>query len=109
MIKKHIYPSKVVSGHEVTDKIMMRFVRKMDDEDNIILPFTYFGQRQGEWQLTLDLEDSSGQQASQSTIIVVDISEPETLNVSSKDEPKATTEITEVNNRGGIFQKNTLY
>ena len=39
MIKNHIYPSNVVSGHEVTDKIMMRFVRKMDDNslDNIIL------------------------------------------------------------------------
>lgn len=39
MIKNHIYPSHVVSSPEVNDKIMMRFVRKMDDNaiDVIIL------------------------------------------------------------------------
>lgn len=39
MIKYHIYPSHVMSSPEITDKIMMRFVRKMDTNciDNIIL------------------------------------------------------------------------
>ena len=30
MIKNHIYPSSVMSAPEVNDKVMMRFVRKMD-------------------------------------------------------------------------------
>lgn len=39
MIKNHIYPSQVMSSEQITDKIMMRFVRKMDTNsiDNIIL------------------------------------------------------------------------
>lgn len=39
MIKNHIYPSHVMCSPEITDKIMMRFVRKMDSNsiDNIIL------------------------------------------------------------------------
>ncbi len=39
MIKNHIYPSQVVSSEEVTDKIYMRYIRKMNDDviDNIIL------------------------------------------------------------------------
>ena len=39
MIKNHIYPSQVVSSKEVTDKIYMRYIRKMNDDviDNIIL------------------------------------------------------------------------
>ncbi len=39
MIKNHIYPSQVMSAPEITDKIMMRYVRKMDTNsiDNIIL------------------------------------------------------------------------
>jgi len=39
MIKFHIYPSHVMSSPQITDKIMMRFVRKMDQNaiDNIIL------------------------------------------------------------------------
>lgn len=39
MIKNHIYPSQVMSSEQITEKIMMRFVRKMDANsiDNIIL------------------------------------------------------------------------
>lgn len=39
MIKNHIYPSHVMCSPIVTDKIMMRFVRKMGDNsiDNIVL------------------------------------------------------------------------
>ncbi|MBP3924855.1 CCA tRNA nucleotidyltransferase [bacterium] len=39
MIKNHIYPSQVMCAPEVNDKIMMRFVRKMDKNsiDNIYL------------------------------------------------------------------------
>lgn len=39
MIKNHIYPSSVMSAPEITDKIMMRYVRKMEDNsiDAIIL------------------------------------------------------------------------
>ena len=39
MIKYHIYPSHVMCSPQITDKIMMRFVRKMDKNsiDNIIL------------------------------------------------------------------------
>lgn len=39
MIKNHIYPSQVMCSPQITDKIMMRFVRKMDTNsiDNIIL------------------------------------------------------------------------
>ncbi len=39
MIKFHIYPSHVMCSPQITDKIMMRFVRKMDVNsiDNIIL------------------------------------------------------------------------
>mgnify|MGYP003571328123 CR=1 FL=1 len=39
MIKNHIYPSSVISSENLTDKVMMRFVRKMNDDaiDNIIL------------------------------------------------------------------------
>ena len=39
MIKFHIYPSQVMSGQDVTEKVMMRYIRKMDDNciDNIIL------------------------------------------------------------------------
>lgn len=39
MIKKHMYPTAVVSSPELTDKIMMRFVRKMDENaiDNILI------------------------------------------------------------------------
>lgn len=39
MVKNHIYPSQVMSAPQITDKIMMRFVRKMDVNsiDNIIL------------------------------------------------------------------------
>lgn len=39
MVKYHIYPSHVVSAPEITDKIYMRFVRKMENEaiDIIIL------------------------------------------------------------------------
>lgn len=39
MIKNHIYPSQVMCSPQITDKIMMRFVRKMDANsiDNIIL------------------------------------------------------------------------
>lgn len=31
MIRNHIYPSQVMSAPEINDKIMMRFVRKMED------------------------------------------------------------------------------
>ena len=39
MIKYHIYPSSVMSSPEVNDKVMMRYVRRMDDNaiDEIIL------------------------------------------------------------------------
>lgn len=39
MIKKHMYPTAVVSAPELTDKVKMRFVRKMEDNaiDNILL------------------------------------------------------------------------
>ncbi len=39
MIKHHIYPSHVISSEIVTDKIKMRYIRKMEDDviDNIIL------------------------------------------------------------------------
>lgn len=39
MIKFHIYPSQLMSSPQITEKIMMRFVRKMDTNsiDNIIL------------------------------------------------------------------------
>ncbi len=39
LIKNHIYPSQVMSAPDVTDKVMMRFVRKSDLNaiDNIIL------------------------------------------------------------------------
>jgi tRNA nucleotidyltransferase/poly(A) polymerase len=39
MIKNHIYPSQVMCSPQITDKVMMRFVRKMDTNsiDNIIL------------------------------------------------------------------------
>lgn len=39
MIKKHMYPTAVVSAPELTDKVMMRFVRKMEDNaiDNILI------------------------------------------------------------------------
>lgn len=39
MIKHHIYPSHVISSKIVTDKIKMRYIRKMEDDviDNIIL------------------------------------------------------------------------
>jgi len=39
MIKHHIYPSHIISNEIVTDKIKMRYVRKMEDDviDNIIL------------------------------------------------------------------------
>lgn len=39
MIKYHIYPSQLMSSPQITEKIMMRFVRKMDVNsiDNIIL------------------------------------------------------------------------
>ncbi len=39
MIKNHIYPSSVMSAPEITDKIMMRYVRKMENNaiDSIIL------------------------------------------------------------------------
>lgn len=39
MIKFHIYPSQLMSSPQITEKIMMRFVRKMDANsiDNIIL------------------------------------------------------------------------
>lgn len=39
MIKNHIYPSQVICAPELTDKVMMRFVRKagMNAIDNIVL------------------------------------------------------------------------
>ena len=39
MIKCHIYPSQVMCAPQITDKVLMRFVRKMDKNsiDNIIL------------------------------------------------------------------------
>ena len=39
MIKNHIYPSNVIVAPSLNDKVMMRYVRKMDDNviDNIIL------------------------------------------------------------------------
>jgi len=39
MIKYHIYPSHVMSAPDISEKIMMRFVRRMNDNsiDNIIL------------------------------------------------------------------------
>ena len=39
MIKNHIYPSSVISAPDVSEKVMMRFVRKMDTNsiDNIII------------------------------------------------------------------------
>lgn len=39
MIKKHMYPTMVVQSPELTDKVMMRFVRKMEDNaiDNILI------------------------------------------------------------------------
>lgn len=39
MIKKHIYPSNVVASPELNNKVMMRYIRKMEDNviDNIIL------------------------------------------------------------------------
>ena len=39
MIKTHIYPSQVVSAPNITDKIYMRYIRKMGENsiDNIIL------------------------------------------------------------------------
>ncbi|MBR1907514.1 HD domain-containing protein [bacterium] len=39
MIKHHIYPSHVISSEIVTDKIKMRYIRKMENDviDNIIL------------------------------------------------------------------------
>lgn len=39
MIKNHIYPSNVIAAPELNEKVMMRYVRKMEDNviDNIIL------------------------------------------------------------------------
>ena len=39
MIKNHIYPSNVIAAPDLNDKIMMRYIRKMEDNviDNIIL------------------------------------------------------------------------
>lgn len=39
MIKLHIYPSHIISNEIVTDKIKLRYIRKMEDDviDNIIL------------------------------------------------------------------------
>ena len=39
MIKHHIYPSHIISSEIVTDKIKMRYIRKMEDDviDNIII------------------------------------------------------------------------
>lgn len=39
MIKKHMYPTAVVSSPELSEKVMMRFVRKMEDNaiDNILV------------------------------------------------------------------------
>ena len=39
MIKNHIYPSNVIASPDLSEKIMMRYIRKMEDNsiDNIIL------------------------------------------------------------------------
>ena len=39
MIKNHIYPSNVIAAPDLNDKVMMRYLRKMEDNviDNIIL------------------------------------------------------------------------
>ena len=39
MIKNHIYPSNVIAAPDLTEKVMMRYLRKMEDNviDNIIL------------------------------------------------------------------------
>lgn len=39
LIKKHMYPTAVVSSPELSEKVMMRFVRKMEDNaiDNILI------------------------------------------------------------------------
>lgn len=39
IIKKHMYPSAVVSSPDLSEKVMMRFVRKMDENaiDNILI------------------------------------------------------------------------
>ena len=39
MIKNHIYPSNVVAAPDLNDKVMMRYIRKMENNiiDNIIL------------------------------------------------------------------------
>ena len=39
MIKKHMYPTMVVQSPELSDKVMMRFVRKMEENaiDNILI------------------------------------------------------------------------
>ena len=39
MIKNHIYPSNVIAAPDLNDKIMMRYIRKMEDNviDNIIV------------------------------------------------------------------------
>lgn len=39
MIKKHMYPTAVVSAPDLNEKVMMRFVRKMDEDsiDNILI------------------------------------------------------------------------
>ena len=39
MIKKHMYPTAVVSAPDLSEKVMMRFVRKMEDDaiDNILI------------------------------------------------------------------------
>lgn len=39
LIKKHMYPTAVVSAPELSEKVMMRFVRKMEDNaiDNILI------------------------------------------------------------------------
>lgn len=39
MVKNHIYPSNVIAAPELSDKVMMRYLRKMKDNviDNIIL------------------------------------------------------------------------
>lgn len=39
MIKNHIYPSSVIANEDLTEKIMMRYIRKMEDNviDNILI------------------------------------------------------------------------
>ena len=39
MIKNHIYPSSVISAPDLNDKVLMRYIRKMEDNviDNIVL------------------------------------------------------------------------